>query len=75
MVVFGTLQAEKKDYGRNNFIEVARKKAITDEGETEFISVSKGYYLPDGTERFKKSIPIPDDPEMRSFVGDLIKNL
>ncbi|MCK4717282.1 MAG: hypothetical protein KAT70_01325 [Thermoplasmata archaeon] len=75
MVEFETIKAEKKDYGRNNFIEVARKKAVTEDGESQFISVSKGYYLPDGTERFKKSIPIPDEPEMREFVADLIKNL
>jgi len=75
MVQFETLRAEKKEFGRNNFIEIARKKAITEEGENEFISISRGYYLPDGTERFKKSIAIPDDEEMKNFVADLVKNI
>ncbi len=75
MVQFETLRAEKKEFGRNNFIEIARKKAITEEGENEFISISRGYYLPDGTERFKKSIAIPDDEEMKTFVADLVKNI
>ncbi|MCD6461648.1 MAG: hypothetical protein J7L61_02780 [Thermoplasmata archaeon] len=75
MVTFETLKAEKKDFGRNNFIEVARKKATTEDGETEFISISRGYYLQDGTERFKKSIAIPDDSEMKNFVAEMIKNL
>jgi len=74
-VDFVTINAEKIPFGRNNFIEVARKKAITDDGENEFISLSRGYYLPDGTERFKKSVTIPDDPKIKDFVVDKIKSL
>ena len=75
MVNFETIRAEKKQFGRNNFLEVARKKAITEDGESEFISLSRGYFLPDGTERFKKSLTIPDDPEMKNFVAEMIKSL
>ncbi|MEM4729320.1 MAG: hypothetical protein QXH42_06135 [Thermoplasmata archaeon] len=75
MVEFETIRSEKKEFGRNNFIEVARKKAKTDEGENEFISVSRGYFLPDGTERFKKSLTIPDDPAIKEFVAEKIKTL
>jgi len=74
-VDFVTISSEKIPFGRNNFIEVARKKAITDEGENEFISLSRGYYLPDGTERFKKSVTIPDDSKIKDFVVDKIKSL
>ena len=74
-VDFVTLSAEKIPFGRNNFIEVARKKAITKEGENEFISLSRGYYLPDGTERFKKSVTIPDDPKIKDFVIDKIRTI
>ena len=74
-VEFETMKQEKIKFGRNNFLEVARKKAITDDGTNEFISVSRGYYLPDGSERFKRSITIPDEPEIRSFVADKIKSL
>jgi hypothetical protein len=75
MVEFETIRAEKKEFGRNNFIEVARKKARTDDGENEFISVSRGYFLPDGTERFKKSLTIPDDQAIKDFVAEKIKSL
>jgi len=74
-VEFETLKAEKKEFGRNNFIEVARKKAKTSDGENEFISISRGYYLPDGSERFKKSLTVPDIPEIKEFVADKVKNL
>jgi len=74
-VEFETLKAEKKNFGRNNFIEVARKKVKTSDGENEFISISRGYYLPDGSERFTKSLTIPDIPEIKEFVADRVKNL
>jgi hypothetical protein len=74
-VRFETLSAEKIPFGKNNFLEVARKKAITDDGDSEFISVSRGYFLPDGSEKYKKSITIPDDPEIKTFVTEKINKL
>ena len=76
MVEFETIRAEKVNFGRNNFLEIARKKAIADNGGTnEFISISRGYYLPDETERFKKSITVPDDEEIKKFIADKIIEL
>jgi hypothetical protein len=74
-VDFVTISSEKIPFGRNNFIEIARKKAITEDGENEFISLSRGYYLPDGSERFKKSVTIPDDAKIKDFVVEKIKTL
>jgi hypothetical protein len=75
MVEFETLRAEKINFGRNNFIEVARKKAIADNGTNEFISISRGYYLPDETERFKKSLTIPDEEDIKQFIAKMIAEL
>ena len=74
-VEFETIRAEKINFGRNNFLEVARKRAKTADGTNEFISVSRGYYLPDKSERFKLSLTIPDDPEIRAFIAEKIKTL
>jgi len=74
-VEFETLASKKKEFGRNNFLEVARKKAKTEDGENEFISISRGYFLPDGSERFKKSLTVPDDPEIKEFVAKWVKEL
>ena len=74
-VEFETISAEKKPFGKNNFIEVARKRAKTDDGTNEFISVSRGYYLPDGSERFKRSITIPDEATIKEFVAEKIKSM
>ncbi len=75
MVEFETIRAEKVNFGRNNFIEIARKKAIADNGTNEFISISRGYYLPDESERFKKSLTIPDEEDIKKFIADKLLEL
>ncbi len=75
MVEFETITAEEVEFGKNNFIEVARKKAIGDDGEREFISLSRGYHLPDGTKKWKASITLPDEEEKREKIAELIKKL
>ena len=74
-VEFQTIKAEEIKFGKSNFLEIARKKAVAEDGENEFISVSRGFYLPDGTKRFKKSLAIPDNPEIREFVATQIKSI
>ena len=75
-VQFETIRAENINFGRNNFLEVARKRTTTNDGGTnEFISLSRGYYLPDRTERFKRSLTIPDDPAIRNFIAEKIRSL
>jgi hypothetical protein len=75
MVEFQTVKSEEVKFGKNNFLEVARKKAVADEGENEFIAISRGFFLPDGTKRFKKSLAIPDTQEIKDFVSAKIKEM
>ena len=75
MVEFETIKAEEVPFGNNNFIEVARKKAIAEEGTNEFIAISRGFFAPDGSKRFKKSFTIPDVPEVIDFVCAKIKEM
>ena len=72
---FETIKDEKKNFGKNNFIEVARKKIKSETGENEFISISRGYYLPSGEARYKKSVTVPDVQEVKDFVADQIKKI
>ena len=73
MVEFQTLKADEVKFGKNNFLEVARKKAISEQGENEFIAISRGFFLPDGTKKFKRSIAIPDEDEIKNFISEKIK--
>jgi hypothetical protein len=73
MVTFETMKAEEVKFGKNNFLEVARKKATSEQGENEFIAISRGFFLPDGTKKFKRSIAIPDEDEIKNFIAEKIK--
>ncbi len=75
MVEYEIIEGKEIKFGRNNFIEVARKRAISDEGENEFISISRGYYLEDGTKKWKASIALPKEKEKREEIAELIKSL
>jgi hypothetical protein len=75
MVEFQTIKEEAIEFGNNNFIEVARKKAITEDGENVFISLSRGFKTPEGEKRYKKSFTIPDEEEVKNFVADKIKEV
>ena len=79
MVRFDTIKAEEVRFGANdkNFVEIARKKAVseTPEGatENEFVSISRGYYTPDGQKRFRNSVAIP--PDKAAEVADVLKKV
>ena len=75
MVEFEVIKAEEVKFGKNNFIEVARKKALGEGGDREFISISRGYFLPDGTKKWKSSITLPDEMDKREQIASLIKSL
>ncbi|MEM4714064.1 MAG: hypothetical protein QXQ79_00780 [Candidatus Nanoarchaeia archaeon] len=75
-VEYKTLKAEDVKFGRNSFIEIARKIAKTEEGENEFIALSKGFYMPDGTtKRFKQSIALPKEPEVLNQIAEALKSI
>lgn len=74
-VRFETVNAERIPFGRKNFLEIARMRAVTPEGENEYISLSRGYYLSDGSTKFKRSITVPDDAKIKEFIAEKIRAL
>ena len=75
MVEFKTLKSEDVKFGNNNFIEIARKKALSEQGEREFLSISRGFYLQDGSKAWRASITLPDEDEKRKKIAELIEKL
>ena len=75
MVEFETIKAEEIKFGNNNFIEVARKKAKTEEGENEFISISRGFFTQGGERRYRKSFTVPLDDAVIDFVATKLKEV
>lgn len=75
MVEFETISSEEVKFGNNNFMEIARKKAITEEGENEFISLSRGFFTQTGERRYRKSFTIPLDEAVINFVAENVKKM
>lgn len=61
MVEFETVVSKDIRFGNNNFIEVAKKKVLTEDGQNTFFSLARGFLTPDGEKRYKKNFAIPDD--------------
>ncbi len=72
MVEFETIESEEVKFGRNNFIEVARKRAITDGGKAEFVSIARGFYVSDDEKGWKSSITLPSEKDKREQIAKLI---
>ncbi|MEA3558002.1 MAG: hypothetical protein U9R75_01985 [Candidatus Thermoplasmatota archaeon] len=70
MVDFETIEFKNIPFGKNNFVEVARKKAVLGNGgQTEFISISRGYFQSDDSKRYKNSVTIPMDEDVRKQIA------
>lgn len=75
MVEYQTIKSEEMKFGNNDFIEVARKKAVSETGENEFISVSRGFMMMDGSKRYRKSFTLPVQKEVVEFVSEKVKEM
>jgi hypothetical protein len=73
MVEFETLESDEMSFGNKNFIEVAKKKAISEEGENIFLSISRGFVTQTGEKRYRKSFAVPMDEAVIKFVAEKIK--
>ena len=73
MVDFETIEFKNVPFGKNNFIEVARKRAVLGNGgQSEFISISRGYFTNNDEKRYKNSVTIPLDEEVRKQIAQNI---
>ena len=75
MVEFETIKAEEIKFGTNNFMEVARKKATSENGENTFISLSRGFITQEGEKRYRKSFTVPLDEAVINFIAEKIKEV
>ncbi len=75
MVEYKTIKSENISFGANNFLEVSRKKAISEQGEIEFISISRGIVMQDGQKRYRQSLTVPNSKEVVDFVAAKLKEM
>jgi hypothetical protein len=74
-VEFETIETKEIKFGNNKFLEVARKRAKTPEGENEFISISKGFITPTGQKRFKNALGFPAEDEIRNGLIEALQTI
>ena len=75
MVSFETIKSEEIKFGNNNFLEIAKKKAVSEEGENTFLSVSRGFVTPSGEKRYRKSFTVPLDDSVIDFIAHKLKEV
>ena len=72
MVEFITVKDKELQFGDNNFFEVASKKAVCEDGEKNFVSITRGYYNREGEKKFTKMISIPDDGDVLLDIAKIL---
>ncbi|MCK5321668.1 MAG: hypothetical protein KAJ47_00195 [Candidatus Aenigmarchaeota archaeon] len=73
-VNFETIESTDVNFGTRNFLEIAKKQAVTDDGINTFMSISRGFYGKDeGDKRFRTSIAFPDDKEVVDAVIEALQ--
>jgi len=65
MVEFETKNVKEVKFGNNKFLEIALKIAKCENGESEFVSISKGFITQEGQKRFKNALGFPAEGEIR----------
>ncbi len=71
-VEYEVMKAEVVNFGNNKFLEIAKKKVKGGENQNEFISISKGYFTPDGGKKYKEGLGFPAE---QKIVDEIIVKL
>lgn len=70
-VEYEVIKTDVVNYGNNKFLEIARKK-VKGGNENEFVSISKGYFTPDGSKRYKEGLGFPAE---QKIVDEIVAKL
>ena len=73
-VQYKNIKTETIEYGKANFVELARKKAKGQNTESEFISIATGYFTREG-KRYKKAVTLPVDNNLMKKIAHLLSTL
>lgn len=72
---FEALVERTYSFGRNAYIEVARKRLREGDAASDFLVISRGFYESDGSKRWTKFVTLPDDPELRAFLAKALQEV
>lgn len=72
MTTFETIEKHETEFGNNNFVQIARKVARSDESSTEFIALTRGYLDGQGARRYKTNLTLPPESDLLEFITDAL---
>lgn len=75
MVEFEVIEERVIPFGKNNFIEVSRKRALFSRGEAEFISIARGYFTQGDEKRYRNSVTLPLDSEVLRDIAETVRGM
>jgi len=68
LVEFEKLESEIFKFGEDEFIEIDKKKIVSEEGEEETIVIERGFFDDKGGKRYRNNISIPKEEEVVDFL-------
>lgn len=74
-VEYEVVKTDAVTYGNNKFLEIARKRVKGGENTNEFVSISKGYFMPDGSKKYKEGLGFPADQKILDEVIAKLNNI
>lgn len=80
MTTFETIDKHETEFENerhgNAFVQVARKMARNDDdGDTEFVVITRGYVDEQGSRRYKTNITLPPNPDLIEFVTEALNDV
>ena len=72
---FEALVERTYPFGRNAYIEVAKKRLREGDEASEFLVISRGFYESDGSKRWTKFVTLPNDPDLRTWLAKAIQEV
>ena len=72
---FEALSERTRTFGKNAYLEVARKRLRDGVATTDFLVVTRGFFEGDGTKRWTKFVTLPDDAELRAWLAQALREV
>lgn len=73
MAQYETIREDVHRFGKNGYIEVARKRLVEGEEQAEFLLLTRGYFDQEGQKRWTRFVTIPTDDTTRAWLTEALQ--
>lgn len=75
MATFELVRERTRTFGQGSYLEVSRKRLVEAGEATEFLLVTRGFLAADGGKRWTRFVTIPDDPAVRGWLVEALRDI